>query len=145
VTKAEAWFSHAATVLVGGTGVVYGWMRYFAEPVDEFAVVNHPWEPTTLHLHILFAPLVIFACGLVWRSHVWKRVVSGFRSRRKTGLVLFAVFVPMAVTGYLIQTTTSLWLSNVWIWVHVGASILWIVGYVVHQLIVVRYQVPANH
>jgi hypothetical protein len=134
VTKSEAWFSHAATVLVGGTGVVYGWMRYFAEPVDEFAVVNHPLEPTTLHLHILFAPLVIFACGLVWRSHVWKRVVSGFSGRRKTGLVLFAVFVPMAVTGYLIQTTTSLLWSNVWIWVHVAASIAWLVGYAVHQL-----------
>ena len=81
-----------------------------------------------------FAQLVIFACGLVWRSHVWKRVASGFRSRRKTGLVLFGVFLPMAVTGYLIQVTTSLTWSNVWIWVHVVASILWIVGYVVHQL-----------
>lgn len=135
MTRAEAWLSHAATILVGGTGVVYGWMRYFAEPLDEFAVVNHPWEPTTLHLHLLFAPLVIFACGLVWRNHVWKRVVAGFRARRKTGLLLFAVFAPMAATGYLIQVTTSdLW-RDAWIVGHVATSVLWIAGYALHQLL----------
>ena len=134
MTKAEAWFSHAATILVGGTGVVYGWMRYFAEPADEFAVVNHPLEPTTLHLHILFAPLVIFACGLVWREHVWQRLVGGSPGRRKTGLLLLGVFAPMAVTGYLIQVSTSELWRDVWIYVHVATSILWIVGYGVHQL-----------
>ena len=134
MTRAEAWFSHAATILVGGTGVVYGWMRYFAEPVDEFAVVNHPLEPTALLLHILFAPLVVFACGLVWRNHVWKRVVSGFSARRRTGLLLFACFVPMALTGYLIQVTTSELWRDVSIVVHVATSVLWIVGYALHQL-----------
>ena len=38
MTRGEAWFTHASSVLVGGTGLVFGWMLYFAEPTDEFAI-----------------------------------------------------------------------------------------------------------
>ena len=30
-------------------------MAYFATPTDEFAVVNHPWQPAVRDLHILAA------------------------------------------------------------------------------------------
>ena len=45
MTRLEAWFLHVATILVGGGGLVYAWMRYFVRPDDPFAVVNHPWQP----------------------------------------------------------------------------------------------------
>ena len=63
MTRTEAWFSHVAAALVGGTGLVYGWMRYFAESDDPFAIANHPWQPHFQHLHVLTAPLLVFACG----------------------------------------------------------------------------------
>ena len=63
MTRAEAWLQHLANVLVGGTGLVYGWMRYFAEPADEFSVVNHPWQPDLHSLHVITAPLLVFASG----------------------------------------------------------------------------------
>jgi hypothetical protein len=31
-------------------------MRCLAEPADEWAVVNHPWQPHLQHLHVLAAP-----------------------------------------------------------------------------------------
>ncbi len=133
MTRWEARLAHAANLAVAGTGLVYGWMVYFAEPEDQFAVVNHPWQPEALHLHILFAPLLVFSCGQLWRDHIWRRVRSGFAARRKTGLVLFALVVPMILSGYLIQVAESELLRQSSIYVHVATSILWCLIYLVHQ------------
>ena len=45
-------------------------MRYLMEPTDLFSVVNHPWQPTLQHLHVLVAPLMVFAVGLIWKKHI---------------------------------------------------------------------------
>jgi len=134
VTRGEAWFSHGTTALVGGTGVIYGWMRYLAEPTDEFALVNHPRQPDLQGLHILFAPWLVFAVALLWRNHIWGRVRSGFRPRRKGGLSLLAIFFPMVASGYLLQTTADQAWLRAWVVVHVATSCLWILTYVAHQL-----------
>lgn len=133
MTRTEAWLNHVANVLVGGTGIVYAWARYLAEPPDEFSLV-HPWQPHAQHLHVLTAPLLVFACGLIWSRHVWARVRSGFKPRRPTGLVLAASLVPMIASGYLLQVAVDETWRTVWIWVHVAVSVLWGVSYAVHQL-----------
>ena len=61
MSRGQSVFLHLANLAVSGTGLVYAWMRYLAEPVDEWAIVNHPWQPHTQHLHILTAPLLVFA------------------------------------------------------------------------------------
>lgn len=133
MTRGEARFSHLATIAVGATGLVYGWMRYFAEPEDPFAVVNHPAQPFFLHAHIVLAPLLVLAVGLIWRLHVWERVRSGFRARRRSGLGLAAVVFPMIASGYLLQVSESEGWRTAWIVVHVATSLFWIAVYVWHQ------------
>lgn len=133
MTRGEARFSHVATLAVGVTGLVYGWMRYFAEPEDPFAVVNHPLQPFFLHAHVVAAPLLVFAAGLIWRDHVWKRVRTGFPTRRKSGLGLTGVVFPMIASGYLLQVAESERWRNLWIVVHVAASLLWLAIYAWHQ------------
>jgi hypothetical protein len=130
----EARFLHVSTALVGASGLVYGWMLYFAEPADEFSVVNHRWQPDVQHLHILVAPLLVFACALVWRDHVWHRVRSGFAARRPTGLALFALVWPMIASGYLVQVSVDEGWRNAWIVLHVASSCLWLAAYAIHQL-----------
>jgi hypothetical protein len=134
VTRGEAWTAHAGTALVGASGLVYAWMLYFAVPVDEFAAVNHPWQPATLHMHVLAAPLFVFAAGLLWVRHIWARVRSGFRARRSTGLALAALLWPMIASGYLLQVSVDDTWRRVWIWVHVATSLVFLPLYVVHQL-----------
>jgi hypothetical protein len=134
VSPAERRFLHASSLLVGGTGLVYGWMLWFAEPADEFSIVNHPWQPHALHAHIVLAPLLVFGCALIWRDHVWARVKAGFRMRRRTGLALFALFGPMVLSGYLLQVTVDELWHEVWVWTHVASSLVWLAGYGVHQL-----------
>lgn len=138
MTRGQALCLHVATLLVGGTGLVYGWMRYLLEPADEFSLVHHPREPLLQELHVLSAPLLVFACGLVWSEHVWQRVRSGHRARRRTGLLLFTLFLPMVLSGYLLQVSTSEGLRALAVWTHACGSGLWLVGYLAHQCVRAR-------
>lgn len=142
MTRAEAWLQHAANVLVGGTGLVYAWMRYLVVPDDPYAVVNHPLERDVQHLHVLAAPLLVFAVALVWQRHVWARVRSGFAVRRPTGLALASSFLPMVASGYLLQTAESEAWREAWVWVHVATSCLWLLAMGVH--LVSRRPTPAR-
>jgi len=134
MTRGEAWCQHLANALVGGTGLVYAWMRYLAEPADEFAVVNHPWQPDVQHLHVLFAPLLVFATGLIWSAHVWARVRSGFKPRRKLGLGLVALLLPMIASGYLLQVSVEEGTRAFYGWTHLVTSLAWLLVYIAHQL-----------
>ena len=88
MSRLEAWTLHAATLAVGGTGLVYAWMLYLLKPSDPYAVVNHPWQPGVQHLHVLTAPLLVFAAGVIWRAHVWRRFRAGEDGSRSLSMLL---------------------------------------------------------
>lgn len=134
MSRTAAWFVHLSAAVVALTGVVYGWMRYFCDPLDELAVVNHPWEPATKAWHIVLAPLLVFAVGLLWRAHIWGRIVSGWRPRRRAGIVLAASFWMLVLSGYLIQVIDSETGRVVSIWTHALLGTLWLLVYVWHQM-----------
>jgi hypothetical protein len=134
VSRLEAWLMHTATLLVGGTGLIYAWMRYLVHPVDPFAVVNHPLQPFVQHLHVLVAPLLVFAAGMVWHRHAWSHWRQGVEHRRRSGGSLLFTLVPMVVSGYLIQTAVDSGWRRIWVIVHLAASGLWLAGYLAHQV-----------
>jgi hypothetical protein len=125
---------HLSNLLVGGTGLVYAWMIFLVKPADPFAVVNHPLQPQVQHLHILAAPLLVFTAGLIWRRHVWWQYRRGIDERRQSGLSMIFLLVPMIVSGYLIQTAVDDGWRRIWVWVHLAASGLWLLGYLAHQV-----------
>lgn len=134
MSRLEAIFVHLANLLVVGTGLVYAWALYVALPSDPFAVVNHPWQPHFQHAHVLAAPLLVFAIGLIWKRHVaacWKLEV---RERHRSGALLSWILVPMAASGYLLQTAVDERWRRAWLVVHLATSALWVVGYLAHQL-----------
>lgn len=126
MTTAQSYFVHLSNLLVGGTGLVYGWMRYFAEPEDEFAIVNHPLQPDLQHWHILTAPLLIFAIGMIWSPHVWKHYRRGTKGGRRTGITLGLTLFPMIFSGYALQVSESQSWTTWWMWLHLATSISWI-------------------
>jgi hypothetical protein len=128
----EAFAVHASTALVAGTGLVYAWMRYLLTPADEWAVVNHPLQPATQHLHVLTAPLLVFAIGLVWQQHVWGHWRRGVKQRRRSGLLLLGFLIPMVASGYLLQTAADEPWRRTWVFVHVATSLIFLLGYAGH-------------
>lgn len=132
--RGAVWFVHVATAIVGLSGVLYAAMRYLLRPADPYAVVHHPWQPAVQHGHVLFAPLLVFAAGLLWRAHVWPGLRARDSRRRASGLAATAALAPMIVSGPLLQITTDESWRAVWVAVHVASSLLWIGGYLAHQI-----------
>jgi len=133
VTRAEAWLLHLSNLLVGGTGLVYAWLRYFAEPPDPYAVA-HPWLAPVQHAHVWTAPLLVFAVGAIWRAHALSGLRLGARPRRSSGIALIAGFAPMAASGYLLQTAIDPGWRRICLVIHLVASGLWLLATVAHQL-----------
>jgi hypothetical protein len=133
VTRFQLIVLQIANVAVAGTGLVYAWMRYAVAPTDEWAVVNHPLQPFVQHLHVLAAPLLVFAVGLIWSGHVVAKLHNG-RRNRAAGLGLMALFLPMAASGYLLQVAVDEQWRDRWIWVHVATSLAWTATFVIHQV-----------
>jgi hypothetical protein len=48
------------------------------------------------------------------------------------------LLVPMIASGYLIQTAVDDGWRRAWVWVHLIASGLWLLGYLAHQVPTVR-------
>ena len=129
------WVSSAATVL---TGVVYFWMDRMMSPVDEFAVINHPLQPLVLKAHILVAPVLVFAVGMIALDHIWKYFRGTIRRGRRTGLGSMWPILPMIATGYLIQSITHVGWLEVIAWAHIAFGVAYALALVAHQVAVRR-------
>lgn len=125
----------SSTSLVTLSGTVYGWMRYAMTSSDPYSVVHHPLQPLVLKIHIVSAPFLVFAVGLVFTQHVLRQWRSGLKRGRRTGLVTMLAVPPMVLSGYLIQAVTH----EGWLWwlaaTHLVASGLYVLGFAGHRSI----------
>ena len=135
--KLSVWLTSLA-MAVSGFG--YTWTKYFVDNPDPFAAINHPLEPWFLKIHVVAAPLFVFAVGLLAGRHIWTHIKNRVRVGRRTGLTLLGVIVPMVLTGYLIQVITPLSLLAGLAVSHIGLGTIFTVGLILHQLVVARGQ-----
>jgi hypothetical protein len=126
------WLLWTSSLLTGATGLVYMYMKYMLEPMDTWAVINHPWQPAVLKLHIVVAPVMVFAVGLIWMDHVWRHFRQGVRAGRRSGVVAMAVLAPMVFTGYLIQAVTHVGWLQALAWTHIATGTIYLLGLAAH-------------
>jgi hypothetical protein len=131
MSRGEAWLVHLANLLVGGSGLVYAFFRYAATTDDPFALV-HPLAGLWQHLHVVVAPALVFALGMIARSHAWTGIRLGVPTRRRSGALLLGLAVPMILSGYLLQTAVEPPWRRAWIALHLASSALWLAATVVH-------------
>jgi len=122
-------------IVVAITGFAYFYMKYALSSDDPFAVINHPWQSSALSLHVVFAPLVILLFGIVLRSHIIKKLAFNDRSNRRTGWISLITFSTMALSGYFLQVATSVAWLKVFVALHIGTSIVFLIGYGAHLVI----------
>lgn len=123
---------HAANLLVVVSGCVYAWMLYLLEPIDEFALWNHPWQGLMREAHVVTAPLLVLAVGAAWAAHALPRLRGPRKDGRATGLTMALCFLPMALSGSLLQTSVSPGWESTWRVMHLAASALWTLAGLVH-------------
>ncbi len=90
------------------TGVTVWVMKDLLPRRDPFSVLGHPWQPHVLAAHLLVAPAVVFALGLIAREHIvqgWKYGVNG--DGRRSGILTVLWALPMILSGYLLQIVTG--------------------------------------
>ena len=135
MTRWERWSFNLLHGVVTGTGLVYFYMKYLLTPSDEFAVINHSWQPTMLALHILAAPVFIAFFGMLFRSHTLSKLMAHSATNRRSGWISVVSFGTMALSGYLLQVASSpAWVTSM-VGAHVIASSVFVVAYVVHFFI----------
>ena len=134
----EKWSIWVSSVLVTLSGVVYLGMKYLLpEPVG-FSIIRHPLQPLVLKLHIITAPLLLFALGAVAVRHIWRHLVSVTREGKLSGWSAALTIIPMVFTGYLIQVFSSeAWLRGLAI-AHIVTGLIYGGGLLLHQVVVRR-------
>lgn len=133
MTRNDRVFVHSSVALTAATGAVFAWMKYAMTSDDPFAVANHPWQPYMLDAHVVIAPFALFAFGVIFRGHIWRRYRGRKPERRLSGIGSMSLIVPMALSGYLLQVATNEALRKAMAIVHWIASGLFVVSYLVHQ------------
>ena len=135
MSRWHAWSSHVVTVLLAGSGIVFFTMKYMVTTDDPFAVVNHPLQPLMLDLHLVAAPAIIFLFGLMFESHIQKKLQSSARMNRKSGIIAAITFAAMTVSGYALQVSAMETLSRAALILHLISSGVFVLSYAAHQVV----------
>ena len=89
MSRTAAWTLNATVMVMAVTGGFLTWIVFFApDPVEtelEMFAAQDPWQPWLATVHIVIAPLLLFAMGLIWYTHVWGRIKLGYDHRRRVG------------------------------------------------------------
>lgn len=134
----ERWSINGLSLVVAATGFAYFWMKYLVAPQDPFAVVNHPWQSAMLNLHVVASPALILVFGIVFNSHVMKKLRAPRLPNRRSGWVSLVTFGAMVLSGYLLQIAASdLWLQAL-VALHVASGALFTLVYATHLVITIR-------
>ena len=128
----ERWGFNAFHAVVGATGFVYVYMKFILVTDDPFAIINHPWQPATLAIHVVAAPVFIAFFGMLFRSHSLRKLRLGNPANRRSGWTSIIGFSVMALSGYFIQIGTTPEFINFSIWLHIGSGTVFVIGYSVH-------------
>lgn len=139
MNRVEVWLLHISTFVLSATGLIYAAMHYLMKPVDPFSVVNHPWEPFMIAAHIVIAPVLVLAVGLIAHSHILWKLENGAQIARWSGIFLMPLFAIMVVSGYLLQVITGTGHPAV-VWVHLISGTLWLLSFVIHQISSLRFR-----
>ncbi len=130
----ERWNLHAGALLAGVSGLIYGWLRYYGRVAGEFGPEPHPLQGLVQHLHVLTAPLLLFALGMTLRGHFASKLRQGHRDGRRSGLALALLILPMVAAGYLVQVAVGPVWRWVFAWVHGLTSLAFLAFYLGHAL-----------
>ena len=136
MNRLEAWLLHVATVALTLSGLVYAFMHYLMKPTDPFSVVGNPWEPAVLKAHILVAPVLVLAIGLIAHTHILIKLGSGAQAGKWTGVSLIPLFLIMTFSGYALQTVTET--RRIIMILHFASGSLWFLVYLFHQFSAIR-------
>lgn len=134
MSRFERWCIWITSAITAVTGVGLLWTKYFLETSDPWAVVNSPFQPWLLRSHLIVAPLLVFAIGLITTRHIWRHFRTAVRMGRRSGVTTALVVFPMIVSGYLIQVMTGRGWLMAMVVAHILTGVVYAAGLALHQV-----------
>ena len=140
----ERWSIRLTSLALAVSGLGFMWGRYLVVSDDPFAIINHPAQTWFLKVHVVAAPLFMFAFGAIAVRHVWVHIRGRGRLARRSGYLTVGSAAPAIVTGYVIQIATAAWLVR-WLEVsHEVAGVALIAGLSAHLVVIRRWAAPTR-
>ena len=136
----EQWALHLLTVGISGSGLVYLWMKYLLSAEDPFSLINHPWQPAMLEIHLILSPLLVFLMGMILYSHIARKLRNKTRSGRRSGMLSLICFPVMVLSGYGLQTASDLVWTRALLVAHLVSGALFAATYAAHLVVKLREQ-----
>jgi hypothetical protein len=133
LNRSERLLLWTSTAVVGVSGGAFAWMKYAMTGDDPYAVVNHPWQPALLKIHLLAGPVLVFALGLAFAKHILPGLTGDVPRRKRSGLTTWITVVPMVFTGYLVQTATVETWRRMLALAHLATGLVFLAGFAIHQ------------
>ena len=135
IPRCERIFLLLGILLAGGSGLLLACMKHGMRSADPFSVVNHPWQPQVLAAHVLTAPALLFALGMITRDHILGRARDARARRgRGSGILAAALLLPMVGSGYALQILVDQGVRDLVGWGHLAAGALFLGLYAAHCL-----------
>lgn len=136
MSRFECLLLHVATWITAASGALYFAMKYLMERDDPFSALNHPWQPYVLALHVIAAPLLVFALGLITPVHVLAKLQDRRTPKgRASGLSAYVVGGVMIVSGYFIQVSSASGPRRAWVVTHVASGAAFAVLLLAHLVV----------
>lgn len=85
-------------------GILYTLFRYFLKKNTLYGEVSYSVQPFFQYTHIIGVCFFVFILGLIFESHVLKKIKRESSKKKKTGYVLVIFSFLMIFSGYLLQT-----------------------------------------
>lgn len=145
MSRVERRLLDVSVAVVTLSGITYYVMKTWMRPRDPYSVLGHPFQPYALALHLLTAPALVFALGLIFREHVLEKL-SGGRSMpgRRGGVLLAATALPMVLSGYALQASSSPVARAFLSYAHLATGLLFALLFLSHLAATFQRRRPAS-
>jgi hypothetical protein len=134
MSRLERFSLHLATLAMGATGLLYGWLKYFHQRAGDFGPEPYPLQAWAQHGHVLAGPLMVFALGVMVKGHVMPVLRAGTVRGRLAGLWTAWMAAPMVLSGYALQVCVEAGTRKAVAWVHGPLALVFLAGYGIHVL-----------
>lgn len=132
MSRLQLIYLHLTVGLTTVTGIVFAVMKYFLTSDDEFAVINHPFQPHMLSAHVVVAPLLLFVLGWTFSNHMLPKYRFGNGKNRRTGMWSMLLIAPMTLSAYLLQISVNESLREAMAAAHWISSGIFVIAYAIH-------------
>lgn len=135
MSRAQVILLHVSLALTTLTGIVFAVMKYGMKSNDPFSVVNHPLQPYMLAIHVVIAPVAVFALGWAFGNHMWPAFRNPAEKKRPSGVWSMLSVAPMVLSGYLLQVSTAEELRKAMAVAHWVTSAFFVVAFTIHVVL----------